>query len=47
MILNEKVINYKVIDLVEYTTLVLTLSLFNIVNHLKFDRGTYTKYLEL
>jgi hypothetical protein len=47
MILNEKVINYKVVDFIEYITLVFTLSPFNIVNHLKSDQGTYTEYLEL
>jgi hypothetical protein len=42
---NENIVNCKVADLVEYYNL--TLSLFNIVKHVKSDSRTYIKYLEL
>lgn len=42
LISNKKIINYKVIATVEYyTNLMLILSLFKVVNHLKSNLRTY------
>ena len=47
MISNKKVVNCKVIDLIEYYNSDGDFTPFNIVNHLKFDPRTYIEYLDL